>query len=55
MDSCEIIITNMNLIEPKHKCEHEPYEYNKYEVSQTVTDIQSIMLHLSNILFVEAI
>ena len=27
MDSREIQITNKNLIEPKHKCEHEPYEY----------------------------
>jgi uncharacterized cupin superfamily protein len=34
MDSCEIRITNKNLIAPVHKCEHEPYEYDKYEVTK---------------------
>ena len=34
MKSCEIQISNKNLIKPKHKCEHEPYEYNKYEVTK---------------------
>jgi uncharacterized cupin superfamily protein len=33
MDGREIQITNQSLIEPKHKCEHEPYEYYKYEVT----------------------
>lgn len=32
MDNRGIQITNKNLIEPKHKCEHEPYEYYKYEI-----------------------
>lgn len=34
MNNREIQITNKNVIKPKHKCEHEPYEYNKYEVTQ---------------------
>ena len=34
MDNCKIQITNKNLIEPKHKNEHEPYEYYKYEVTK---------------------
>jgi Uncharacterized conserved protein, contains double-stranded beta-helix domain len=34
MDNRKIVITNKNAIEPKHKCEHEPYEYNKYEVTK---------------------
>lgn len=34
MDNGKIIITNKNLIEPIYKCEHEPYEYNKYEVTK---------------------
>jgi uncharacterized cupin superfamily protein len=34
MDSREIQITNKNLIEPKHQCEHQPYEYHKYEVTK---------------------
>lgn len=29
----DVLITNMKLMEPKHKCEHEPYEYYKYEVT----------------------
>lgn len=32
MSDREIQITNKNLIEPQHKCEHGPYEYNKYEI-----------------------
>lgn len=32
MDNCEIQIINKSLIEPKHKNDHEPYEYYKYEV-----------------------
>ena len=34
MDSSEIQITNKDLIMPKHKCEHEPYEYYKHEVTE---------------------
>ena len=34
MDSCEIRITNKNVIAPDHKCEQEPYEYEKYEVTK---------------------
>jgi len=34
MDIQEIQITNKNLIKSKHKNEHEPYEYIKYEVSK---------------------
>lgn len=34
MENSKIQITNKNLIEPKHKCEHEPYEYYKYEVTE---------------------
>lgn len=39
--NCEgIQITNKNLIKPKHKNEHEPYEYYKYEVTQRSKDKQ---------------
>lgn len=34
MDNNEIIITNKNSIEPKHKNVHEPYEYYKYKVTK---------------------
>jgi uncharacterized cupin superfamily protein len=34
MSDREIQIINKNLIEPQHKCEHEPYEYNKYEITK---------------------
>ncbi|MGH4120374.1 cupin domain-containing protein [Clostridium sp.] len=34
MDSREIQTTNKNLITPRHKCEHDPYEYKKYEVTE---------------------
>lgn len=34
MDNREIIITNKSLIEPIHKAVHEPFEYNKYEVTK---------------------
>ncbi|MEN6316988.1 MAG: cupin domain-containing protein [Clostridiaceae bacterium] len=34
MENREIHITNKNLIKPKHKCEHDPYEYFKYEVTK---------------------
>lgn len=34
MDSREIVITNKSSIEPKHRNEHEPYEYFKYEVTK---------------------
>lgn len=34
MDYNEIQITNKNSIEPKHKSEHESYEYYKYEVTK---------------------
>ena len=50
MDSREIQITNKSLITPKHKCEHDPYEYKKYEVThrskenQCYVDIYEIPL-----------
>lgn len=34
MDNREIQITNKERIVPSHKCEHEPYEYYKYEVTK---------------------
>lgn len=34
MNNREIQITNKNLIHPKHKDEHSPYEYYKYEVTK---------------------
>lgn len=34
MDNREILITDIGSIEPQHKCEHEPYEYYKYEVTK---------------------
>lgn len=34
MDNREILITNKELIKSQHKCEHEPYEYNKYEITK---------------------
>lgn len=34
MDSRKIQVTNKNLIKPKYKCEHETYEYKKYEVTK---------------------
>lgn len=34
MDNRKIQVTNKNSIKPKHKCEHEPYEYYKYEVTK---------------------
>lgn len=34
MSESEIKITNKDLIKPKHKSEHEPYEYYKYEVTE---------------------
>jgi uncharacterized cupin superfamily protein len=40
MDTREIQITNKNLIKPKHKCEYEPYEYNKYEVTERSKESQ---------------
>lgn len=41
MDSHEIQIINKNNIKPKHKCEHEPYEYYKYEVTKKSQESQS--------------
>lgn len=38
MDNKEIQITNKNLIKPKHKSEHDPYEYYKYEVTKRSKD-----------------
>ena len=32
--SREIIIRSMDTITPKHKAEHEPFEYTKYEVTE---------------------
>lgn len=40
MGSGEIQITNKSLIEPKHKSDHEPYEYYKYEVTKRSKDDQ---------------
>lgn len=40
MDNHKIQITNKNLIQPKHKSEHEPYEYYKYEVTRRRKDGQ---------------
>lgn len=40
MDNREIQITNKNSIEPKHKSEHETYEYYKYEVTPRSKDAQ---------------
>ena len=34
MGNNEIKVTNKSLIEPRHKCEYEPYEYNKYKVTE---------------------
>ena len=41
MDNREIQITNVDLMEPVHKCEHEPYEYYKYEVTKRSKEYQS--------------
>jgi len=41
MESREILITNKNLIQPKHQSEHNPYEYNKYEVTEQGKDNKS--------------
>lgn len=43
MDSKKIIITNKNSIKPKHRCEHEPYEYYKYEVIKPSDENQSVV------------
>jgi uncharacterized cupin superfamily protein len=40
MDNREIQITRKDLIKPKHKSEHEPYEYFKYEVTKRSRDNQ---------------
>lgn len=40
MSNREIQITNKNLINPQHKCEHEPYEYYKYEVTKRSAENQ---------------
>ena len=40
MSNRVIQITNKGLIEPQHKCEHEPYEYNKYEVTKRSKESQ---------------
>ena len=36
----EIIITSKDKIAPKHKLEHEPYEYTKYELTERNRDNQ---------------
>lgn len=41
MDRREIKITNKSSLEPKHKCEHEPYEYTKYEATEGNDNSQS--------------
>jgi uncharacterized cupin superfamily protein len=40
MSICEIQIANKDLIKPKHKSEHETYEYYKYEVTKRNKDSQ---------------
>ena len=40
MSTREIQITNKDLIQAKHKCEHEPYEYYKYEVTERSNENQ---------------
>lgn len=40
MSKSEIQITNKGLIKPQHKCDHEPYEYKKYEVTKRSSDYQ---------------
>lgn len=40
MDNCEIQITNKNLVRAKHKNEHEPYEYYKYQMTKEGKDEQ---------------
>jgi uncharacterized cupin superfamily protein len=40
MDDRGIKITNKSLIEAKHKCEYEPYEYKKYEVTKGTQENQ---------------
>jgi uncharacterized cupin superfamily protein len=34
LDCNEIIINNKDRIKASHKCEHEPYEYFKYEITK---------------------
>jgi uncharacterized cupin superfamily protein len=41
MDNGEIKITNKNSIRPKHRNDHEPYEYYKYEVTNPSKESQS--------------
>lgn len=38
--SDEIIITNKEKIAPRHKAEHEPFEYLKYEITKRSRDNQ---------------
>ena len=38
MNKSEIQIIKKESVNPKHKCEHEPYEYYKYEVSKPGKD-----------------
>ncbi len=34
MDNRDVFITNKNSLIPKHKCEHESFEYYKYEIAK---------------------
>ena len=36
----DIIITNKERITPRHKAEHEPFEYKKYEITERQRDNQ---------------
>lgn len=40
MSNRGIQITNKSLIKPQHKCENEPYEYYKYEVTKRSAENQ---------------
>lgn len=40
MESRKIKIVNKTLTEPKHKNEHEPYEYYKYEITNRSEECQ---------------
>jgi len=43
VDSKKISIINKNAIQSKHKCEHEPYEYYKYEVTKSSNENQCLV------------
>jgi len=43
VDSKKISIINKNAIQSKHKCEHESYEYYKYEVTKSSNENQCLV------------